>query len=80
MKVLVFSCQRWVLSKIDLLQLRIEYFFKYSNHPCFQEKQWGQVGLVVDCEWAEANSDKNEDQIATATLLDFQLGWYFPIP
>lgn len=41
----------------------------------FQEKQGGQVGLVVDCEWAEANSDKIEDISATARRLDFQIGW-----
>ncbi|KAM7280785.1 hypothetical protein ACFE04_007919 [Oxalis oulophora] len=40
------------------------------------EKQGGQVGFVVDCEWAEANSDKNEDKIAASRRLDFQLGWY----
>lgn len=33
------------------------------------------MGFVVDCEWAEANSDKIEDKIATARRLDFQLGW-----
>ncbi|KAH7542139.1 hypothetical protein FEM48_Zijuj02G0041600 [Ziziphus jujuba var. spinosa] len=41
-----------------------------------KEKQGGQVGLVVDCEWAEANSDTIEDKIAAARRLDFQLGWY----
>ncbi|PON55408.1 Glycoside hydrolase [Parasponia andersonii] len=46
--------------------------YKYK----YKEKQGGQVGLVVDCEWAEANSDKIEDQIAAARRLDFQLGWY----
>lgn len=40
-----------------------------------QEKQGGQIGLVVDCEWAEANSDKIEDRIAAARRLDFQMGW-----
>ncbi|GMN59753.1 hypothetical protein TIFTF001_028836 [Ficus carica] len=42
----------------------------------YKEIQGGQVGLVVDCEWAEANSDKIEDKIATARRLDFQLGWF----
>ncbi|KAH7542140.1 hypothetical protein FEM48_Zijuj02G0041700 [Ziziphus jujuba var. spinosa] len=42
----------------------------------YKEKQGGQVGLVVDCEWAEANSDKIEDKIAAARRLEFQLGWY----
>lgn len=41
----------------------------------FQDKQGGQVGLALDCEWAEANSDKIEDKIAAARRLDFQLGW-----
>ncbi|GKV46779.1 hypothetical protein SLEP1_g53747 [Rubroshorea leprosula] len=30
----------------------------------------------MDCEWAEANSDKSEDKRAAARRLDFQLGWY----
>ncbi|XP_054812429.1 beta-glucosidase 42 [Prosopis cineraria] len=42
----------------------------------YQEKQGGQVGLVVDCEWAEAYSDKIEDKSAAARRLDFQLGWF----
>ncbi|XP_057451606.1 beta-glucosidase 42 [Lotus japonicus] len=42
----------------------------------YKDKQRGQVGLVVDCEWAEANSDKIEDKSAAARRLDFQLGWY----
>ncbi|KAF7836094.1 beta-glucosidase 42 [Senna tora] len=42
----------------------------------YQDKQGGQVGLVVDCEWAEANSDKIEDKSAAARRLDFQLGWF----
>jgi beta-glucosidase len=41
----------------------------------FQAKQGGQLGLVVDCEWAEANSDKIEDKSAAARRLDFQIGW-----
>lgn len=41
----------------------------------FQDKQGGQVGLVVDSEWAEPNSDKNEDKSAAARHLDFHLGW-----
>ncbi|XVF30225.1 hypothetical protein REPUB_Repub16aG0039200 [Reevesia pubescens] len=42
----------------------------------YKEKQGGQIGLVLDCEWAEANSDKIEDKSAAARRLDFQLGWY----
>ncbi|KAL8166225.1 hypothetical protein V2J09_007724 [Rumex salicifolius] len=42
----------------------------------YQEKQGGQIGLVLDCEWAEPLSDKSEDQIAAARRLDFQIGWY----
>ncbi|KAK7323431.1 hypothetical protein VNO77_26903 [Canavalia gladiata] len=42
----------------------------------YKDKQGGQVGLVVDCEWAEANSDKIEDKSAAARRLDFQLGWF----
>lgn len=44
---------------------------------CYQDKQGGQIGLVLDCEWAEANSDKIEDKSAAARRLDFQLGWYY---
>ncbi|KAK4253761.1 hypothetical protein QN277_010396 [Acacia crassicarpa] len=42
----------------------------------YQEKQGGQVGIVVDCEWAEAYSDKIEDKAAAARRLDFHLGWF----
>ncbi|KAJ3678167.1 hypothetical protein LUZ60_001970 [Juncus effusus] len=42
----------------------------------FKNIQGGEVGLVLDCEWAESLSDKIEDQIATKRRLDFQLGWY----
>ncbi|PPR97249.1 hypothetical protein GOBAR_AA23419 [Gossypium barbadense] len=40
----------------------------------YKDKQGGQIGLVLDCEWAEANSDKIEDKSAAARRLDFQLG------
>ncbi|KAF2292038.1 hypothetical protein GH714_000282 [Hevea brasiliensis] len=42
----------------------------------YKDNQGGEVGLVVDCEWAEANSDKIEDKAAAAKRLEFQLGWY----
>ncbi|OIW04874.1 hypothetical protein TanjilG_14305 [Lupinus angustifolius] len=42
----------------------------------YKEKQGGQIGLVVDCEWAEPNSDTVEDKSAAARRLDFQIGWY----
>ncbi|CAL1355769.1 unnamed protein product [Linum trigynum] len=42
----------------------------------YKEKQKGQIGLVVDCEWAEANSNTPENKAAAARRLDFQLGWY----
>ncbi|KAK8514585.1 hypothetical protein V6N13_103253 [Hibiscus sabdariffa] len=42
----------------------------------YKEKQGGQIGLVVDCEWAEANSDKFEDQCAAQRRVEFQLGWF----
>ncbi|KAK1562811.1 hypothetical protein Q3G72_017470 [Acer saccharum] len=42
----------------------------------YKDKQGGQVGLTVDCEWAEANSDRIEDKSAAARRIDFQLGWY----
>ncbi|XP_021893698.1 beta-glucosidase 42-like [Carica papaya] len=42
----------------------------------YKDKQGGQVGISVDCEWAEPNSDKIEDQLAAARRLDFQLGWF----
>ncbi|RYR44067.1 hypothetical protein Ahy_A08g040441 isoform C [Arachis hypogaea] len=41
----------------------------------YKDIQGGQIGLVVDCEWAEANSDKIEDKSAAARRLDFQIGW-----
>ncbi|KAL0322272.1 UNVERIFIED_CONTAM: Beta-glucosidase 42 [Sesamum calycinum] len=40
------------------------------------DKQGGQIGLVVDCEWSEALSDRVEDRNATTRRLDFQLGWF----
>lgn len=42
----------------------------------FKKMQGGQIGLVVDCEWAEPLSESAEDKIAAARRLDFQLGWY----
>ncbi|KAL4376860.1 hypothetical protein GQ457_02G039800 [Hibiscus cannabinus] len=42
----------------------------------YKEKQGGQIGLVVDCEWAEANSDKFEDRCAAQRRVEFQLGWF----
>ncbi|KAM0829773.1 hypothetical protein ACQ4PT_066663 [Festuca glaucescens] len=42
----------------------------------FKAVQGGQVGFVIDCEWAEPLSDKMEDQAAAARRIDFQLGWY----
>lgn len=48
--------------------------------PC-QDEQGGQIGLIVDCEWAEASSDKVEDKVAAARHVEFQTGWYnFPLP
>lgn len=42
----------------------------------FKEKQGGEIGLVVDCEWAESYSDKTEDRVAAQRRIDFQLGWF----
>lgn len=42
----------------------------------FMGEQRGQIGLAVDCEWAEAFSDKLKDQMAASRRLDFQLGWF----
>ncbi|KAJ1380145.1 Ubiquitin specific protease, conserved site [Sesbania bispinosa] len=42
----------------------------------YKDKQGVQMGLVVDCEWAEANSDKIEDISTAARRLDFQIGWF----
>lgn len=42
----------------------------------YKDKQGGQIGLVVDCEWAEANSDKLEDKLAALRRVEFQLGWF----
>ena len=40
-----------------------------------QDNQGGQIGLVVDCEWSEASSNKTEDKAAASRRLEFQLGW-----
>ena len=37
--------------------------------------QGGEIGLVVDCEWAEPLTDKQEDINAAERRLEFQLGW-----
>ncbi|XP_013631000.1 PREDICTED: beta-glucosidase 42 isoform X1 [Brassica oleracea var. oleracea] len=42
----------------------------------YKESQGGQIGLSVDCEWAEANSEKMEDKVAAGRRIDFQLGWF----
>ncbi|CAL9048642.1 unnamed protein product [Musa banksii] len=42
----------------------------------FKAAQGGEIGIAVDCEWAEAYSDKLEDKIAADRRLDFQLGWF----
>ncbi|KAL9267487.1 Beta-glucosidase 42-like protein [Drosera capensis] len=42
----------------------------------YKDKQGGQIGLVVDCEWSEALSHKTEDIKAAARRLDFQIGWF----
>ncbi|GFP95768.1 beta-glucosidase 42 [Phtheirospermum japonicum] len=42
----------------------------------YKDKQGGRIGLVVDCLWSEALSDRVEDINAAIRRLDFQLGWY----
>ncbi|CAA7404559.1 unnamed protein product [Spirodela intermedia] len=42
----------------------------------FKAKQGGEIGLVVDCEWAEPFSDRIEDKSAAERRIDFQLGWF----
>ncbi|PKA60205.1 Beta-glucosidase 4 [Apostasia shenzhenica] len=42
----------------------------------FKATQGGEIGLVVDCEWAEAFSDEVHDKDAAQRRLDFQLGWF----
>ncbi|XP_020587680.1 beta-glucosidase 4 isoform X1 [Phalaenopsis equestris] len=42
----------------------------------FKATQGGEIGLVVDCEWAEAFSDKEQDKVSVERRLDFQLGWF----
>ncbi|XVE62142.1 hypothetical protein DITRI_Ditri06bG0095100 [Diplodiscus trichospermus] len=42
----------------------------------YKDKQGGQIGMVVDCEWAEANTDKLEDKRAAIRRVEFQLGWF----
>ncbi|GLT68475.1 hypothetical protein SLA2020_407010 [Shorea laevis] len=39
----------------------------------YKDKQGGQVGLVVDCEWAEANSDKLKIKMLQQDVLIFSL-------
>lgn len=59
----------------EQLNLMDNYFIDVSGEISQQDKQGGQIGLVVDCEWAESCSDRVEDINAAATRLDFQLGW-----
>ena len=61
----VSSLHPFVFSTIVLLMIYI-----------LQAIQGGEVGFVIDCEWAEPLSDKIEDQAAAARRIDFQLGWY----
>ncbi|RWR96748.1 beta-glucosidase 4 isoform X1 [Cinnamomum micranthum f. kanehirae] len=42
----------------------------------FKAKQGGEIGIVVDCEWAEPFSDNAHDKTAAARRIDFQLGWF----
>ncbi|XP_058094328.1 beta-glucosidase 42 [Magnolia sinica] len=42
----------------------------------FKAKQGGQIGISVDCEWAEAFSDAMHDKVAAARRIEFQLGWF----
>ncbi|KAK6289518.1 hypothetical protein POUND7_001059 [Theobroma cacao] len=45
-------------------------------HSKYKDKQGGQIGIVLDCEWAEANSEKLEDKCAAVRRVEFQLGWF----
>ncbi|XP_062105138.1 beta-glucosidase 42 [Humulus lupulus] len=67
------STEPYLASHHQLLAHAAAYSVYQSK---FKEKQGGKVGLVVDCEWSEPNSDKIEDQTAAARRLDFQIGWY----
>ncbi|XAR65846.1 Beta-glucosidase [Bertholletia excelsa] len=67
------SAEPYVVAHHQLLA-HAEAVSIYRNK--YQESQGGQIGLVVDCEWAEALSDKIEDKNAAARRIDFQLGWY----
>ncbi|KAK9138970.1 hypothetical protein Sjap_009564 [Stephania japonica] len=42
----------------------------------FKAQQGGEIGLVVDCEWAEALTDKQEDKDAAERRIVFQLRWF----
>nr|BAO04177.1 hypothetical protein [Delphinium grandiflorum] len=42
----------------------------------FKAKQGGEIGIVVDCEWAEPFTDNMEDKVAAERRLEFQLGWF----
>ncbi|XP_026389820.1 beta-glucosidase 42-like isoform X1 [Papaver somniferum] len=42
----------------------------------YKAQQGGEIGIVADCEWAEAFSDKMEDKTAAARRIDFHFGWF----
>lgn len=57
------------------VSISLKWWCLAPSIPSLQDQQGGQIGLVVDCEWAEAYSQKTEDRDAAARRLDFQLGW-----
>ncbi|XP_078432569.1 beta glucosidase 42 isoform X2 [Wolffia australiana] len=42
----------------------------------YKAKQGGEIGIVVDCEWAEPFSSAIHDKTAAQRRLDFHLGWF----
>ncbi|XVF87289.1 hypothetical protein PTKIN_Ptkin18bG0106900 [Pterospermum kingtungense] len=55
--------------------LVLAYATSVSGYHMYKGKQGWQMGLVVDFEWAKANSVKLEDKLAAVRWVEFQLGW-----
>lgn len=42
----------------------------------YKAKQGGEIGITVDCEWAEPLTDTLSDRDAAQRRLEFQIGWF----